>query len=182
MATISNYPYGKKVLISLLAFTVLASSLGCGKDRNVLFDIPIELRFEIPAGLNPLDRHFITIPNVPTNLAALQAQFEGGNKVLKIRPSNAVLRSVLGDVNFGFLREVQVAIYQNNDPDQDQEIFLTDNVPVNAGTNVVVLPFDNDISNLFEPDRLDFVVSWRLRSPTPQFIESVITMSFSAEE
>ncbi|MBX2814791.1 MAG: hypothetical protein KTR24_02295 [Saprospiraceae bacterium] len=155
---------------------------GCSKDRQVLFDLPIELRFEIPAGLNPLDRHFLTIPNVPTNLENFKEQFGVAGMDIKIIPGNAVLSAATGNETFGFLQEIQVAIYQNNDPDQDQEVFLTDNVPFNAGRNVVILPFDNDVSNLFQEDRVDFVISWRLRSTTPAFIESVINLSFSAEE
>lgn len=162
---------------------VLTLSLqSCSKNRDVLFDLPIELRFEIPAGLNPLDRHFLTIPNVNTNLSSFKDQFETGGQPMKIVPSNAVLSSLDGNINFGFLREVQVSIYVNNDPDQDHELFLTDNVPPNAGRNVVILPFDNDISDLLEPPQVDFVISWRLRATTPARIESVINLTLSAEQ
>lgn len=155
--------------------------MGCGKDRNVLFDLPFELRFEIPAGLNPLDRHFFLIRDVPTNLEAFKNQFEAGDKTFSLRPSNAVLSSELGS-EWGFLKEIEIGIFTNNDPDQDREVFLTNDVPLNAGRNVIVLPFEDDVRNLLEEDRVDFKISLRLRATTPAFIESVVNLTFTAEE
>ena len=155
--------------------------LSCSKDRSILFDLPFELRFEIPAGLNPLDRHFFLIRDVPTNLAAFKNQFEVEGE-FSLRPSNAVLNSVVGNQNWAFLREVEVSIFQDDDPDKDTEVFLTDNVPVNAGRSVVVLPFEDDVHDLLDVERVDFKISIRLRGTSPSFIESVINLSFTAEE
>lgn len=169
---------GSCLLLVLLGLAFSA----CSKDRNVLFDLPFELRFEIPAGLNPLDRHFFLIRDVPTNLENFKDQFQAGDKVFTLHPSTAVLTSITGDVDWTFLREVEVSIFQNNDPNDDQAVFLSDNVPLNAGRNVVVLPFEDDVRDLLEEDRVDFKVSLRLRGTTPTFIESIVSLSFSAEE
>jgi len=169
----------KQGLALIVALGIIFSS--CAKDRNILFDLPFELRLEIPAGLNPLDRHFFLIRDVPTNLQAFKDQFQVGDQMISMRPSNAVLSSVGGNQNWAFLREVEISIFEDNDPDKDTEVFLTNNVPVNAGQSVVVLPFEDDVHNLLDTERVDFKISIRLRGTSPSFIESVVNLSFTAE-
>jgi hypothetical protein len=52
---------------------------------------------------------------------------------------------------------------------------------VNAGRNVNVLPFDDDVADVMNVKSINFLVSLRLRAPTPVFIESNIDIKFIAE-
>ncbi len=165
----------------LFLFIICITFIGCGKEENILFEIPFELRFDIPAGLNPFDKHFFLVRNVQTNIRELRTQFNiDENQSLIIRPASAVLSSTFQDITFEFLAEVEISLFED-DPDQDIEAFLTENVPVNAGRNVVVVPFETDLSKYVDEQTMNFKISLRLRTTTPSFIESVIELNFTAE-
>ncbi len=168
-------------IILYAAFLLSILLFGCSKQPDVLFEVPFQLTFEIPAGLNPFDKHFILVRNVPTNIEALKRQFEvaeGGELV--IRPASAILTSLGQSLDFDFLQEVELSVF-DTDPDDDRIAFLTEDVPFNAGRNVVVLPFDTDLSDYLEQDRVNFKVSLRLRTTTPSFIDSVMEVQFTVE-
>ncbi|MDH3650518.1 MAG: hypothetical protein OEQ53_12610 [Saprospiraceae bacterium] len=165
----------------LILFIICVTITGCGKEENILFEIPFELRFDIPAGLNPFDKHFFLVRNVQTNIKELRNQFQiDENQPLIIRPASAVLSSTFQDNTYEFLAEIEISLFED-DPDQDIEAFLTENVPVNAGRNVVVVPFETDLSKYIDDQAVNFKISLRLRSTTPSFIESIIEMNFTAE-
>jgi hypothetical protein len=118
---------------------------------------------------------------VQTNIRELRNQFNiDENQSLIIRPASAVLSSTFQDITFEFLAEVEISLFED-DPDQDIEAFLTENVPVNAGRNVVVVPFETDLSKYVDEQTMNFKISLRLRTTTPSFIESVIELNFTAE-
>lgn len=157
-------------------------SLSCRKRDPVLFEIPFRLNFEIQAGLNPFEKHYFRIANVPTNIAVLRKQFNvPPDQQLRIRPASAIFSSLLQDIDFDFMQEIGISVYQGLNQDQDTDVFLTDFIPANAGRNVNVLPFDDDVAEVMDVSSINFLVSLRLRAPTPFFIESNIDIKFIAE-
>jgi hypothetical protein len=164
--------------ILILWFT----SLSCRKRDPVLFEIPFQLNFEIPAGLNPFEKHYFRIANVTTNIEALREQFNvAPDHQLRIRPASAIFSSLLQDIDFEFIQEIGISVYQGLNQDDVTDVFLTDFIPVNAGRNVNVLPFDDDVADVMNVKSISFLVSLRLRAPTPVFITSNIDIKFIAE-
>ena len=158
-----------QILATILVVLILQ---GCSKKQEVIFEFPMQLEFEIPAGLNPFDKHFFIVRNVPTNLELLKAQFgvEEGQPLV-IKPTNAIMTSKLQNIDLDFIAEVEISLFEE-DPDEDIIAFLTDQVPINAGRSIVIIPFDTDFSEQLEKGMVNFKVSIRLRSTTPSFIES----------
>jgi len=167
----------------LLLAAVLTTTLwGCGKDRVVLFHIPIELNFTIDAGLNPFQVHYYIIRSVQTNLESLKQQFNSeGDMDLVIRPESAVLSAAFSDATFEFIDEIGISVFQGEDHEQDRDAFLTDQVPPNAGKNVFISPFDTDLSDVINRESVNFKIRLRLRASTPAFIDSRIRVNFTAE-
>lgn len=166
-----------RILIVLLAI----SSLSCSKNREVLFEIPMRLEFEIPAGLNPFDKHFQIIEGVPTNFDLIRKQFNvPEDQEIIIRPGSALLTSATGDINFDFMEEFGIFLFKE-DREDEIDAFLTDQVPFNAGRNVVVLPYDTDLTELVSEDEVNFKIAFRLRGTTPTFIQMLIEVVFTVE-
>ena len=166
-------------LLVILVVTTLFS--GCTKNRDILFEVPVRLEFEIPAGLNPFDKHFQIIEDVPTNFEIIRKQFNvPDDQEITIRPGTAILTSTTGDVNFDFIEEFGIFLFKE-DREDEIDAFLTDQVPFNAGRNVLILPFDTDLTELVSQDKINFKIAFRLRATTPSFIQMAIEVVFTVE-
>ncbi len=163
-------------------FPILFTLLSCRKEEQILFEIPIRLNFEIAAGLNPFDRHFYKITNVGTNIQSLRNQFDvPEDRVLIIRPASAIFSSLHRDIDFDFIEEIGISVYQGLNQDDDTDVFLTDFVPINAGRHINILPFDADYADVLDHHSINFLVSLRVRAPTPVFFECNIDIKFTVE-
>lgn len=170
---ISNHTIKLVIFISLF--------WGCREEDPVLFEMPFMLTFEMPAGLNPLDRHYFTVKEVPTHLLQLKDQFgvdESQN--ITIKPASAIFTSVLQNLTFEFIEEIRISIYQD-DIEDDELVFLTDFIPGNAGRNVNVGPFEDDVSSYFTKSTINFKVGFRFRTPTPTFVDGRVDIKFVAQ-
>lgn len=176
-------PLMKSIQIKTFAIAIVSWMVftGCTKKPDVRFEVPFQLNFEIPAGLNPFKKHFREIRAVPSNLEALKKQFNiPAGENLDIRPGSAILSSLLNNVDYDFLEEIEISIFQD-DPEDDVIAFLSDRIPFNAGRNVIIIPFDTDVSDFLETGMVNFKISFRLRRTTPSFIETSINIRFSVE-
>lgn len=174
----NNY-YILKIILWLL---IVGGGLNCTKDRQVLFDIPIEVQFEIPAGLSPFQTHFQLITNVPTNINGLKNQFNiASDQSLVILPESAVLSSPLRNHDYDFLVEFGISLYDGFNPEDDSEAFLSDQIPVNAGKNVVIIPFNDDLAHYVEQSTVNLKIWYRTRTITPTFVDSQLVINFTAE-
>lgn len=162
-------------------FLAIMVTLSCNKSPDVIFELPIQISFEIRPGLSPFERHFYLVKDVPTNFGPLSNQFQlGEDSNPFIRPGSAVLSSLLRNIDLNFVQEIEVSVYED-DPDDDFALFYTAEVPGNAGKNVLVLPFDRDASEFLTRESLNFRIAMRYRAITPTAIESVIDMNFTVE-
>ena len=156
--------------------------MSCRKKDRVLFEIPFRLNFQVQAGLNPFVKHYYPVTNISTNIQTLREQFNvDPDQVLRIRPSSAIFSSLHQDVDLDFIQEVGISVFEGFDQENDTDVFLSDFVPVNAGRNINVLPFDDDVAEVINVDKINFLVSLRLKAPTPEFFETNIDIKFIAE-
>lgn len=169
---------GNKILIVL----ILLVTVSCRKRDPVLFEIPFRLSFQIQAGLNPFEKHYYPLRNVKTNIQTLRDQFNvDPDQVLKIRPASAIFSALHQDLELDFIQEVGISVYKGFDAENDTDVFLSDFIPVNAGTHINVLPFDDDVASMVNTDEINFLVSIRLRAPSPVFFETSLDIKFVAE-
>ncbi len=164
----------------LIILMVLCLS-GCRKNQDVLFEIPLQLDFQISPGLSPFEKHFYLVSSVPTNLTELKEQFGvTQDQDLILRPGSAVLSSFLQNVDFNFVEEVTISVY-DEDKDDALDLFFNNQIPFSAGKNVLINPIDQDVRAEIDKDQLNFKVGMRFRSITPISIECNVDIVFTAE-
>ncbi|MCB0688025.1 MAG: hypothetical protein KDC53_15920 [Saprospiraceae bacterium] len=157
-------------------------SFSCRKRDPVLFEIPFRLNFEVQAGLNPFEKHYYAIRNVSTNINALRNTFNvDPDHVLRIRPASAIFSSLHKDLDLDFILEVGISVFEGFDQQNDTDVFLSEQIPINAGRNINVLPFDDDVADVMDTESINFLVALRLRGPTPEFFETNIDIKFVVE-
>ena len=168
--------------LQILVTLCILISLQCGKERNILFEIPVEFGIEIPAGLNPFDVHFFVERDIPTNLGALRRQFEvPDDQTVKVFPASAIIESLAVNQRLDFIQEVEISIFSGENPDDNTIAFFTDRVPANANTNIFIDPFDVDIAEDINRDKMNLRIKFRNRVVTPAFVQVRIFLRFSVE-
>lgn len=172
-----------KNLIFLLVLPVLFFSCG---DDGVGFDMSYRQDFEIPAGLNTFDTHIFPFVNIPTN----KNSFFIANDVTEaditdIIPREARLNIDFGDEDFYFVRQVIVEILTEEvDGDGNRrwkEIYFRENVPLNTGRTIVLLPSLPKVTELLTSDQFTVRVEMLFRDISPTFIDARLEMVFLAK-
>ncbi len=162
-------------------FALMLSITGCRKEPLILFEVAQRIEFNVPAGLNPFDKHFFILREVPTNLENLKSQFGvDENETLLIRPLQAIMSTQFQDLDLDFVEEVEISVFEE-DPDDDRIVFLTDQVPFNASKNIIIIPFEIDLAKRLETGKINYKVSLRLRTTTPTSFTGVINLTYGAE-
>ncbi len=163
---------------------VLTLSFSCKKDTDrIRFDmIYPEVYFTIPAGLNPFLIHYIEIKDLPLN----KSFFFNLNEIkdstsVKILPRNARISSFLGDVDFDFIDRISILVASADKPDQYFELFYRDQIPLNTGPFLDLVPTLLDLQQIVSSDRINLRIRMQLRAPTPVFVESRLDYAFFGE-
>ncbi|MBP7272969.1 MAG: hypothetical protein KA974_03965 [Saprospiraceae bacterium] len=174
-----NLPLQYCLLISFII--LLLSIVGCRKEIEQRFEIPYEVAFDIPAGLDNFNVHYFDIKNVPTNIDAIVA----GNGVTlndipAIRPKEFQLTSVLG-IDYDFIYRINIYLFDETDPANIKEIAYYDEVPLNTSSFLSVQPSLVDAKPFLSKPYMNVRVRLQLRHPTSEFIESRLRLKFYAE-
>jgi len=168
----------------VIALLVLMASLSCRKDTDrVRFDMLYpEVYFTIPAGLNPFLIHYIELRDLPLNRAFYFNLNEVKDSAsVKILPRNARISSFLGDVDFDFIDRISILVASADKPDQFFELFYRDQIPLNTGPFLDLVPTLLDLQQIASSDRIHLRIRMQLRAPTPVFVESRLDYAFFGE-
>ncbi|MCP3894385.1 MAG: hypothetical protein GY706_07120, partial [Bacteroides sp.] len=149
----------------------------CNKEDDAKTAFRIELHnlnFEIPAGLNIFESHHFIIRNVPTNFRALLDQSGlTEEEVTGIDPRAGNMLAIFPSDDYGFIYEVSVRLYVEDNPTDIMEVFYRENVPENTGADVGLIPSLADAQRMLTNDLVTVeVVLRRLRGSTSSSIES----------
>ncbi len=163
----------------LYFFSLIFLLSNCTKDEPVLFSMPYQETFEIPAGLNTVDTHYFVLSDISTNKTNF---FNANNitdeEVVTINPESCRLTSVLNS-EYDWLFNVSVRMYTDN-PDAYKEIFYRDNIPANTGSQLDLIPTLVNVRDFLVAETFTVeVVLERPRVPSPEFIDTVIRMEFA---
>ena len=163
----------------LYLFSLVFLLTNCGKEEPVLFTMPYQETFEIPAGLNTIDTHHFVLANISSNKSSFfSANNVTDEDVVTINPEACRMTSVLNS-EYGFLFNVSVRMYTDN-PDAYKEIFYRDNVPTNTGGQLDLIPTLVNVRDFLVAESFTVeVVLERPRVPSPEFIDTVIRMDFA---
>lgn len=165
-------------LILILAIPLFFSAC---KGEGLGFTMTYQRDFEIPAGLGVFDTHVFELNGIPTNKAAfLSTNDAQESDITGIIPRKAELSINFADVDFIFVQEVIVEIFNRNDL-TGKEIFYRENIPQNTGFRIDLIPSLPEISEFLMEDEFNVRVEMRLRDISPQFIDTRFDFQFFAK-
>ena len=163
-------------------FLISVLMVSCKKDQNILFEMNYPVNdFAINAGLNPFEVHYFEIRNITSNADSLFS-FHNVNKtsISSIQPKAARLSSIFASSDYNFIANIEIRIFEN-DPDNYNVLFYRDNVPLNTGKDLDLIPLGVDIQDYALKENFGLVIRMELRDITPEFIESRLNFSFSVQ-
>ncbi|MEM1320118.1 MAG: hypothetical protein AAGG75_07650 [Bacteroidota bacterium] len=161
----------KKLLLLLLPALFLSN---CGKDEVFLFEVPYEIQFTIPAGLNPFETHIFETTMIATRLDSLLV-FNGlpWEEVESIKPRSASINTIFANSSYDFIRETSIEVFDANDPVRVwREVFYREEVPFNTGNRLDYLASLEDVKDFMDDGVFNIRVRLLLREIPPEFIET----------
>jgi len=151
--------------------------VGCGPDDDLIgIQMPYRYQFDVPAGLNPLNTHFFERNGLLTNASALL----GSNEVGRIIPYTASLSS-LDNVDFGFIREIEVRVKDPDNPGLEIPVFYREELPQNTGRNINLIATQADVTNILNKPSIGVIVEFKLYSTSGQTFQTDLQLSFLAQ-
>jgi len=138
--------------------------------------MPYRYQFDVPAGLNPLNTHFFRRSGLTTNASAIL----GASEVNRIIPYTARLTS-LDNVDFGFIREIEVRVEDPENPGLEIPIFYREELPANTGRTVDLIATQGNVTDILDNPSVNVIVEFKLYSTSGQTFQSDIQLSFLAQ-
>lgn len=167
-------------LVKIAMFVALPLLFSACKGDGLGFTMTYQQDFEIQAGLGVFDTHVFLIPDIPTNMAAfLSTNDANENDITAIIPREAELSVNFANIDFAFIQEVVVEIYSDENQ-RGREIFYRENVPLNTGIRIALIPSLPDIQEFLMADDFNIRIELRLREFSPSFIETRFDFQFFA--
>lgn len=167
-------------LLPFLLIGLMLTQWRCKSDNAVtLFDLVYVFPFDMPAALNTVQTHFVEFIKVPTRFESLLA--ENGyteEEIRHIEPHSGVLEVVLAPESLSFFREIFVEFLDGN---RRLECFYTPNVPLNAGSQVILVGTVADFKTLLAQSAMNLRVGFRLREPSPSSMTFNLRLTFKAK-
>lgn len=170
----------RTILLFLLAGLVVMSTACDGDDDPGTRLTMTPLRYTVPAGLNPVLAHNLALSNISTE----QARFDQETGVpwedwARVVPARASLVIQEPGLDWGFAQEVTLRAF-TDDPDRATELFYRDQIPLNVGPQLDMIPSDFDAKPLLDNPDIGLILELRrLRNSPPQSIPVTLQWSFS---
>jgi len=167
-------------LTKLALFLALPLFFSACRGEGLGFTMTYQQDFEIPAGLGVFDTHVFQITDIPTNMDAFLITNDANeNDITAIIPREAELSINFANVDFAFVREVVVEIY-NDENVRGREIFFREDIPLNTGGRIQLAPSLPDIQEFLMEDNFNIRIELKLRDFSPSFIETRFNFQFFA--
>lgn len=176
-----------KVFFLFPLLSCLFSSCG-GDNLDAIFEMEYpNQRFFIQAGLNTIESHFFIIESIPTNQSFFFGNFTEED-VVEIAPTFATVSVNGGNGDFSFVDAMSILICEDSDVTESnifdkcrREIFFREDIPLNVGRRVDLLPNTVNLKSYLTQD--EFTVAFvlqRLRGFSNVPINTRLDISFEA--
>ena len=122
----------RKLFLFVLPVLLFCSCRG-DDEKNVLFEMPYRVDFEIPAGLNTIEDHYFQFKNMDSLLDSLLV-FHGYTRddIGVINPRSARLTSLFSGETYDFVFEFSLYLFNGEVNLETHEAFWRTEVPLNT--------------------------------------------------
>lgn len=167
-----------KQILLFLCVGILFS--GCKNNDDYLFEMAYQTTFTIPAGINSFETHYFVIRDIPIG-NYLNANNLTVADLASINPGACRMSTIFsGSSDYDFIFNISIEIFED-DQESGREVFFRDNVPLNTGEDLDLLPSLIDVSDNYEDGRFSLRVGMLLRNPPQQTVETRLNFSFLAK-
>lgn len=156
---------------------LLIGFMGCGNNDPVLFEMEMEVDFEIPAGLNTIQKHIFEVKNVPTRISLYGTNLQS---VSRIHAHDATLGGRIGVANFGIVDDISVWMISRTDPTLRREIFYQNFIDFDHNGPLNLFSSISEVQDIIIDDFVDLEIQLFFRTFTPQNLDSRLSMNFKA--
>ena len=175
MKILDNYKF--LLLIALLFASCRKTEAG--------FDMSYRREFNLPGGLNIFQSHNFEFKDIACDTSVFfKTNSATASEITRIEPSTMNIRAIFGgaDNSYVFIDRVEVWISDPNRPNLTAQIaFFRDNVPINTGNRLDLIPNNIDVRPfLVEGSRFNLRINLRLRNTPDRSIDSEWNASFFA--
>lgn len=169
-----------RLILPLFLIGLILTQWRCKSDQAItLFDMVYVFPFDMPAALNTVQTHFVEFIKVPTRIESLLAEHGlTEEQISRIEPHSGILEVVLTPESLSYFREIFVEFL---DGSNRLECFYTPNVPLNAGSQVILVGTIADFKTLLSQSSMNFRVGFRLREPSPSAMTFNLRLTFKAK-
>jgi hypothetical protein len=159
---------------------IFVSTISCVKDTPVLFDVRLNTRIDIPAGLGTLETHYFTIRNVPTFFAQSANNVSVDPKeVSSIQSAKGLIMSTFSSEDLSFIDRISIYVISKTDPTKKREMYYLDFVPFNTNEEIRMLSATSELKDILSDETVDLEVRLNLREFNPRSISCTIDFGYS---
>lgn len=146
----------------IIAFAILG--LGCGKDETPRFSIPVEAFFEIPAGLNTIETHFIPINGVVNFMQARLAQNNMTvDQVTSVQSGRGQIIALSPNVEYRLFNDITVNAISVTNQSKADEMYYQDFIEFDHDGNLELLSSISELKEIMLNGIFDMEVKVNLR-------------------
>lgn len=168
-----------KLIAIIIAATITFS--GCNK-YDLLFEVQSFADMVIPAGTNTTTIYGLNA----TSIFPYEAQLNNINltdeSISEVVPNYAIFSPRFNEENLDFIHVVEVLVVNQDNPEDTQEIFYFDPIPIGRKTRIELFPSLPDIKRFIKNDMLQVKIECTFRSIPPKNFDMRLDMVFGAVE
>ena len=163
------------IMISGIGSLIFSS---CSTGGDPLFDMPIEARFDIQAGLDNFQTHFFIIRRVPTFAERYGIAERDG--IRRINAGRGLLTAQFNAVDWGNVREISIHVSGSNDLENAREVFFQDRIDFSGVEELRLFSSLSEVKDILLQDFVDIEVRINFRRTTIQEIDARLNLNFVA--
>lgn len=167
--------------LKLLLVTSILSFMSCN-DLQILFEIEAFADMIIPAGSNTGTIFGLNSTAVFPYEAQLNNINLSDDNISEVVPNFATFSSKFTEENLDFIHIVEVRVVNQDNPNDSQEVFFYDPIPIGQKSRIELFPSLPNIKRFIKDDVLLVNIECTFRSIPPKNFDMRLDMVFGAVE
>lgn len=171
----------KKILFYVLIVLGFAS---CRPEIEPLFTMPLEVEFEIPAGLPGILTHTFIVRDVNNPMDAFLETFSvDTSQIASVLAGRGELNARFSETNYQFIDQVSIFMVDAADPTIKREVYYLDfNNDSNNDQTLRLLSAISDVESILKNDTFHMEIKLTFRSFSPTLVENTLIFELQVFE